>query len=185
MKVGYVVESPIWKTTYRLVLGADDKATLQGWALVENTTDDDWNNVRMSLVCGRPISFQMDLYQPLYVPRPTVEPERFASLRPPTYGGAMTNPGQATAVGGVGGALGALERPRRRRRDRGRRRLGRQFAGAMGFAGGNNFSNQGFGGGGLPYNRYQLGNQIGIQGGNASTFNNANVQTDDSNSGTI
>lgn len=94
VKVGYVVESPMWKTTYRLVLSPDGKATLQGWALVENTTDDDWNNVRMSLVSGRPISFQMDLYQPLYVPRPMVEPERFASLRPPTYGGAMTNPAQ-------------------------------------------------------------------------------------------
>src|SRR5262249_43924359 len=62
---------------------------LQGWAVVENPSDEDWNNVRMSLVSGRPISFQMDLYQPLYVPRPTVEPELFASLRPPTYTEAM------------------------------------------------------------------------------------------------
>jgi hypothetical protein len=43
----------------------------------------------MGLISGRPISFQMDLYQPLYVPRPVVEPELFASLRPPTYQGAM------------------------------------------------------------------------------------------------
>jgi hypothetical protein len=43
----------------------------------------------MALVSGRPISFQMDLYQPLYVNRPVVEPELFASLRPPTYSGAM------------------------------------------------------------------------------------------------
>jgi hypothetical protein len=43
----------------------------------------------MALVSGRPISFRMDLYQPLYVPRPIVEPELFASLRPPTYSGAM------------------------------------------------------------------------------------------------
>jgi hypothetical protein len=43
----------------------------------------------MALVSGRPISFQMDLYQPLYVPRPVVEPELFASLRPPTYSGAV------------------------------------------------------------------------------------------------
>src|SRR5262249_40798897 len=34
-------------------------------------------------------SFQMDLYEPLFVPRPTVEPEIFASLRPPSYQGAM------------------------------------------------------------------------------------------------
>jgi hypothetical protein len=43
----------------------------------------------MALVSGRPISFQMDLYQPLFVSRPVVEPELFASLRPPTYNGAM------------------------------------------------------------------------------------------------
>jgi hypothetical protein len=88
VKVSYVVENPIWKTSYRLVL-TDGKPYLQGWAVVENPSDEDWNNVRMSLVSGRPISFQMDLYQPLYVPRPTVEPELFASLRPPTYNAAM------------------------------------------------------------------------------------------------
>ncbi|MBY0524218.1 MAG: DUF4139 domain-containing protein, partial [Gemmataceae bacterium] len=89
VKVGYVVENPIWKTSYRLVLDKQNKAFLQGWAVVENTQDEDWTNVRMALVSGRPISFQMDLYQPLYVNRPVVEPELFASLRPPTYSGAM------------------------------------------------------------------------------------------------
>jgi hypothetical protein len=88
VKVSYVVENPIWKTSYRLVL-TDGKPYLQGWAVVENPSDEDWNNVRMSLVSGWPISFQMDLYQPLYVPRPTVEPELFASLRPPTYTAPM------------------------------------------------------------------------------------------------
>jgi hypothetical protein len=89
VRVGYVVENPIWKTSYRLVLDRDGKPFLQSWAVVENTSDDDWKDVRMMLVSGRPISFQMDLYQPLYVPRPTVEPELFASLRPPTYSGDM------------------------------------------------------------------------------------------------
>src|SRR5262245_5181463 len=89
VKVSYVVENPIWKTSYRLVLGKEGKPYLQGWAVVENPTDEDWNGVRMALVSGRPISFQMDLYQPLYVPRPVVVPELFASLRPVTYSGAM------------------------------------------------------------------------------------------------
>jgi hypothetical protein len=87
VRVGYVIENPIWKTSYRLVLGKEkeDKPFLQGWAVVENPTDEDWKDVRMALVSGRPISFQMDLYTPLYVPRPTVVPELFASLRPVTY----------------------------------------------------------------------------------------------------
>ena len=57
--------------------------------MVENPTDEDWTGVQMALMSGRPICFKMDLYQPLYVPRPTVEPELFASLRPQTYDGDM------------------------------------------------------------------------------------------------
>jgi hypothetical protein len=89
VRVGYVTESPLWKTSYRLSLEEKDAAFLQGWAVVENPTDEDWNHVRMGLVSGRPISFQMNLYDPLYVPRPVVEPELFASLRPQTYSGDL------------------------------------------------------------------------------------------------
>lgn len=90
VKVGYVVENPIWKTSYRLVLDKKGKPFLQGWAVVENPTDEDWKDVRMALISGRPISFQMDLYQPLYVPRPMVEPELFSSLRPVAYSTDMS-----------------------------------------------------------------------------------------------
>jgi hypothetical protein len=86
--VGYVTEMPIWKTSYRLVLGQKE-ALLQGWAIVENTSDADWTNVRLSLVSGRPVSFIEDLYTPLYIDRPVYEPERFASLRPMTYGAEL------------------------------------------------------------------------------------------------
>src|SRR5262245_21552596 len=115
VKVSYVVENPIWKTSYRLVLGKDGKAYLQGWAVVENPSDEDWNNVRMSLVSGRPISFQMDLYQPLYVPRPVVEPELFASLRPQTYNEALEGwdkqaKERAAAVPPGGGPARAMKR---------------------------------------------------------------------------
>jgi len=85
VQVGYVQESPVWKTSYRLVLKEDGGPLLQGWAIVENTTDLDWEDVSLTLVSGRPISFVMDLYQPLYVERPVVVPELYASLRPRTY----------------------------------------------------------------------------------------------------
>ena len=89
VQVGYVVEAPIWKTSYRLVLSEKEKPHLQGWAMVENPTDEDWSGVKMALVSGRPISFKMDLYNPLFVDRPTIDPELFASLRPVTYRGSM------------------------------------------------------------------------------------------------
>jgi len=85
VRVGYVQEAPIWKTSYRLVLSDDAPPFLQGWAIVENTTESDWNDVDLTLVSGRPISFVMDLYQPLYVDRPEIKPELYASLRPRTY----------------------------------------------------------------------------------------------------
>jgi hypothetical protein len=90
VRIGYIQETPIWKTTYRLVL-AEEKPFIQGWAIVENTSEEDWKDVRLSLVSGRPISFTMDLYQPLYVPRPQEELELYASLRPQTYGQDLAN----------------------------------------------------------------------------------------------
>ena len=99
VRIGYVVETPIWKTSYRLLL--DDKknsAHLQGWAIVENQTESDWNGVSLALVSGRPISFMMDLYQPLYATRPTVVPELYANLRPQVYEGGLPAASPAAEV---------------------------------------------------------------------------------------
>jgi hypothetical protein len=87
VRVGYIVEAPIWKMSYRLLLPArpEQQAKIQGWAIVENQTDNDWHNAQLSLVSGRPISFVQELYAPLYLPRPVVKPELYAGLRPQTY----------------------------------------------------------------------------------------------------
>lgn len=88
--VSYVQEMPVWKTSYRLVLpelGQDKKprVVMQGWAIVENTTDEDWNNVTLSLVSGRPVSFRMDLYEPLYMGRPEVPVPTIPGVMPRIY----------------------------------------------------------------------------------------------------
>ncbi|MAT69356.1 MAG: hypothetical protein CMJ58_07490 [Planctomycetaceae bacterium] len=85
VRIGYILEAPVWKTSYRLVLSEDEQPYLQGWAIVENTTDSDWTNVQLSLVSGRPISFAMDLYSPLFATRPQVTPELYATLAPQLY----------------------------------------------------------------------------------------------------
>lgn len=98
VKVGYVVATPVWKTSYRLVI--DDKSSnLQGWAIVENQTDTDWNDIQLSLVSGRPLSFTMDLYEPMYLPRPEAHLELFAGLTPQTYAEAREEV-EMEAVGG-------------------------------------------------------------------------------------
>jgi hypothetical protein len=86
VRVGYIQETPVWKTSYRLVLDEAGKPFLQGWAIVENTSEEDWNDVQLTLVSGRPISYRMDLYEPLYAERPLEQLELYASLRPQVYG---------------------------------------------------------------------------------------------------
>jgi hypothetical protein len=108
VRIGYVVETPVWKTSYRLLLGDKEKfAKLQGWAIVENQTESDWNHVSLSLVSGRPISFTMDLYQPLYATRPNVVPEMYAGLRPQLYEGATAADSERVRMmgGTAGGAM--------------------------------------------------------------------------------
>jgi hypothetical protein len=89
VRIGYLVETPVWKTSYRLDLSGEEPL-LQGWAIVENTSDHDWEQVNLRLVSGRPISFIQDLYTPLYLPRPVVEPELYASLTPQMYDKAVS-----------------------------------------------------------------------------------------------
>jgi hypothetical protein len=126
VRIGYVVQTPVWKTSYRLLLGERSHG-LQGWAIVENQTESDWNNVSLSLVSGRPVSFIMDLYTPLYAPRPTVQQELFTGLQPQLYisGLPVTSVGEALAlqqgydeakargsgVGGGGRGASSLPRP--------------------------------------------------------------------------
>ncbi len=84
--VTYVREMPVWKTSYRLILpDGDGRPTMQGWAIVENTTDDAWDGVRLSLASGRPVGFTMDLYQPIHAARPELPVPLDAGLAPALY----------------------------------------------------------------------------------------------------
>ena len=69
--VSYVVSAPMWKPTYRVVLpdGGKGDALLQGWAVVDNTTGEDWKNVKLALTSGSPIAFRYDLHTPRDVAR--------------------------------------------------------------------------------------------------------------------
>ncbi len=69
----YMTPSPVWKSSYRLLFPQQGEPTLEGWAIVDNTSGDDWNGVRLSVVSGRPISFITQLYAPKYVTRPNAE----------------------------------------------------------------------------------------------------------------
>jgi len=89
IQASYMIPSPVWKSSYRLIFGETGQPTLEGWAIVDNTTSDDWTNVRLSLVSGRPISFISQLYQPRYVGRPTAELPEDEALAPVVDTGAL------------------------------------------------------------------------------------------------
>jgi hypothetical protein len=80
--VSYVLEAPVWKTSYRILLEEDQKPLLQGWAVVDNTGDEDWEDVDLALIAGLPVSFVHDLYNPRYMKRPVVEVRREAAAAP-------------------------------------------------------------------------------------------------------
>lgn len=93
--VSYIAEAPLWQTTYRLLLGS--KPLLQGWGLVQNTTQDDWDHVELSLVSGKPISFVQDLYTPIYVKRPTIASQVSQAVAPVSYGANVDAAPEAAA----------------------------------------------------------------------------------------
>jgi hypothetical protein len=103
--VSYISEVPVWKTTYRIVLPSKsgESPLLQGWAIVDNTVGEDWDNVELSLVAGAPQSFIEQLSQPYYARRPIIGLPELAQLSPQTHESAM--------LGGIGGLSGVVTDP--------------------------------------------------------------------------
>jgi Carboxypeptidase regulatory-like domain len=103
--VSYISEVPIWKTTYRIVLPTKPgkKPLLQGWAIVDNTVGEDWNDVELSLVAGAPHSFIQQLSEPFYGRRPVVALPESVQLSPQTHA--------ATLLGGNGSLNGTVTDP--------------------------------------------------------------------------
>ena len=92
LRVSYISEVPVWKSTYRLVFPHESNgtATMQGWAVVDNTVGADWDNVQLSLVAGAPQSFIQPISQPLYTRRPEIPISTEAQLTPQTHEAAET-----------------------------------------------------------------------------------------------
>ena len=107
--VSYISEVPIWKTTYRIVLPtkAERKPLLQGWAIVDNTVGEDWNEVELSLVAGAPHSFIQQLSEPFYGRRPVVPLPESVQLSPQTHAATFSG-GNGRLSGVVTDASGAV-----------------------------------------------------------------------------
>jgi hypothetical protein len=108
MLVSYTIAAPIWKTTYRVVLDQAGKPFFQGWAIVDNVGEEDWNNVALSLISGTPVSFIQPIQQPFYRYRPVVPMPPDLKLEPQVYEPGV---GSASSIGGVSETVNVTSAP--------------------------------------------------------------------------
>ncbi len=107
MIVSYTIAAPIWKTNYRVVLDTDGKPFFQGWAIVDNVSEEDWSNVQLSLVSGSPVSFIQPVQQPMYRHRPIIPIPDDLKLNPQNIDGTeISNLGATDQRAGVGNGRG-------------------------------------------------------------------------------
>jgi archaellum component FlaC len=105
MVVSYTIAAPIWKTTYRVVLDASGQPFFQGWAIVDNVSEEDWENVQLSLVSGTPVSFIQPIQKPFYRYRPIVPMPGDLRLTPQVYDPEELN--RISAIGNETSTVGA------------------------------------------------------------------------------
>lgn len=91
--LAYLQAAPLWKSTYRLVLpneGAEDQtALIQGWAVLENTTGQDWNDVAVTITSGSPVTYTQALYESYYLPRTNLPVKVIDRVMPRVDGGTI------------------------------------------------------------------------------------------------
>lgn len=105
VRIGYVVEVPLWKTSYRLTIqeapasgaASGGRGLLQAWAIVENLSGTEWNGVDLTLVSGNPVTLRQALYRPHYVQRPEVPVEMMGRVVPRVDTGAVALPRRPAA----------------------------------------------------------------------------------------
>lgn len=96
VRVAFVAAAPLWKASYRLTLNpkSNDKGALQGWAVLENMSGEDWRDVDLTLLSGAPATLRQALYAPYYVDRPEAPVEVAGRILPPPDGGAVAFRGE-------------------------------------------------------------------------------------------
>jgi hypothetical protein len=107
--LAYTAEAPIWKSTYRALLRGGGNILFQGWAVVDNITPMDWNDVELSLVSGAPSSFIYRLSRPLFGDRPEVAVLKGVQSAPELHETALVQPAPGVVSRSVAaGAVGRL-----------------------------------------------------------------------------
>ena len=95
----YVTDAAAWKPSYRLVLGGD-QTMLEGWAIVDNLSGEDWKDVVVGVGSSSAMSFRYDLWSVRTVEREQLAADEQFAVAPPSavspYGGTMPGGGEAS-----------------------------------------------------------------------------------------
>lgn len=110
LSVGYLAETPLWRPSYRLVVGHGGKATLQAWGIVQNQSGEDWKDVEVALVAGAPIAFESTLAEPVIPPRPVVTDDGEVIAYVPEGETTYERPAAPGRLGASGGASSDMKR---------------------------------------------------------------------------
>jgi hypothetical protein len=86
LKLTYVTEAPSWKPSYRLTVDKNNKVALQAWAIVDNTSGEDWDRVQLGVGASSALSFRFDLRSVRTVTRETLHSNDLFAVAPPTGG---------------------------------------------------------------------------------------------------
>lgn len=93
LRLTYVTGAPAWKPSYRVVVNKAGEVELQGWAIVDNASGEDWKDVRLGVGASSAMSFRYDLQGLRVIDRETLqEKDQFVQT-------ARTNLAGKTAVG--------------------------------------------------------------------------------------
>ena len=96
LRLSYVTEAPSWKPSYRVTVGKTGKVDLQGWAIVDNTSGEDWRDVKLGVGASSAMSFRFDLKGLRLVERETLHENDLFAQAPPMGGasyGQQAGPG--------------------------------------------------------------------------------------------
>jgi len=98
LRLSYVTESPSWKPSYRLVLAKPGQVEVQAWAVVDNTSGEDWNQVKLGVGSSSAMSFRYDLHSVRNVARETLRSNDLFAQAPPTGGSSYGQAGGTAPI---------------------------------------------------------------------------------------
>ena len=125
LAISYLVPSPTWRVSYRVVaeptptgdgqggpVDAEGGALLlQGWGVFDNSLEEDLEGVDVTLVAGQPISFVYDLSSSRVPARPVVEDAARVAAAPVEFAAAFAAaPAPMAAMAEVSDMVGAAPR---------------------------------------------------------------------------